>query len=439
MTLFTQDLSLCTGAAASNKRLAEAYERRVHETHKAIDWLANAPDRSLAALKASLAAESDVDAAREIAAHLKNNTSDLIIFGVGGSSLGAQALCQVAYWGTQAYTPRDGNPRVRFLDNLDGASFATLMASCDLRTTRFLCVSKSGTTTETMMQTIAAIDAIENAGGGKYIKFHFAGITEAKSNPLRAILERIGAPILTHDPNLGGRFSVFSTVGLVPAIVMGLDPMAIRAAAKQAFDTEVGITRGQGLPLAAQGAALAVAAVDVGLSQSVLWPYSDRLWLLAQWWRQLWAESLGKHGRGSTPVASLGPVDQHSQLQLYLEGPADKLFTFIDTPYETQDVRAGTKWAREHGLDLYAGHTLGEVSRAELQASTKVLANHGRPVRTLRLVADLDERAMASLMMHFMLETLIAAKLWDVDPFGQPAVEEGKRLTREYLSASLAP
>jgi glucose-6-phosphate isomerase len=435
MTLFTQDLSLATGATAANKRLAEAYEVRVRETHKALDWLANSPDRSLAAIKASLAAESDLDAARDVARHLSNNTSDLIVLGVGGSSLGAQALGQIAYWGTQAYAPREAAPRLRFLDNLDGATFATLLGACDLRTTRFLCISKSGSTVETMMQTIAAIDAIENAGGGKYLKFHFAGITEAKANPLRAVLERIGAPILTHDPNLGGRFSVFSTVGLLPALVMGLDAGAIRAAAKLTFDSEVAATRSQGLPLAAQGAALAVAAVDAGLSQSVLWPYCDRLWLFAQWWRQLWAESLGKHGRGSTPVAALGPVDQHSQLQLYLEGPSDKLFTFIDTPFETQDVRAGTKWAREHGLDLYAGHTLGEVARAELRASAQVLARNGRPVRLLSLLADLDERAVGSLMMHFMLETLIAAKLWDVDPFGQPAVEEGKRLTREYLSS----
>jgi glucose-6-phosphate isomerase len=435
MTLFTQDLSLCTGATAAHKALAEAYEKRVHETHKAVDWLANSPDRSLAAIKASLSAESDIDAVREVARHLTNNTSDLIVLGVGGSSLGAQALGQVAYWGTQAYSPRDGSPRVRFLDNLDGASFATVLANCDLRTTRFLCVSKSGGTVETMMQTMAAIDAIENAGGGKYLKFHFAGITEAKSNPLRAILEHISAPILVHDANLGGRFSVFSSVGLLPALVMGLDPMAIRAAAKQAFETEASVKRAQGLPLSAQGAALSVAAADVGLSQSVLWPYSDRLWLLAQWWRQIWGESLGKHGRGTTPVSSLGPVDQHSQLQLYLEGPNDKLFSFIDAPYETQDVRVGAKWAREHGQDLYAGHSLGEVARAELQATTQVLAGRGRPVRSLRLVADLDERAMGSLMMHFMLETLIAAKLWDVDPFGQPAVEEGKRLTREYLGA----
>jgi glucose-6-phosphate isomerase len=433
MTLFTQDLSHATGANAANKRLAEAYEKRVHETHKALDWLANSPDRSLQAIRTVLNDESDITAAREVAAHLNNNTSDLIVLGVGGSSLGAQALGQVAYWGTQAYQPRQGSPRVRFLDNLDGASFATLLTQCDIRTTRFLCVSKSGGTTETLMQTMAAIDAIENAGGGKYLKFHFAGITETKSNPLRGILEHIGAPILAHDANLGGRFSVFSSVGLLPAMIMGLEPMAIRAAAKQTFDQEV--AGGKSLPPAAQGAALSVAAYDVGLSQSILWPYSDRLYLLAQWWRQLWGESLGKHGRGTTPVASLGPVDQHSQLQLYLEGPADKLFTFIDAPYETQDVRVASKWAREHNLDLYAGHTLGEVSRAELQATSKVLATHDRPVRTLRLVADLDERAMGSLMMHFVLETLIAAKLWDVDPFGQPAVEEGKRLTREYLGA----
>lgn len=435
MTLFTQDLSQATGARAANKRLADAYEKRVHETHKAIDWVANSPDRSLQAIRTALSEESDLAAAREIAHHLSNNTSELIVLGVGGSSLGAQALGQIAYWGTQAYAPRQGSPRVRFVDNLDGATFATLLANCDLRTTRFLCVSKSGGTVETLMQTMAAIDAIENAGGGKYLKFHFAGITEAKANPLRNILEHIGAPIFVHDPHLGGRFSVFSIVGLLPAMIMGLDAHAIRAAAKQTLESEVSDSRAHGLPLAAQGAALSVAAADVGLSQSILWPYSDRLWLLAMWWRQLWGESLGKHGRGTTPVASLGPVDQHSQLQLYLEGPADKLFTFIDAPYETQDARLGAKWAREHNLDLYAGHSLGEVSRAELQASAQVLANKGRPVRMLRLVADLDERAMGSLMMHFTLETLIAAKLWDVDPFGQPAVEEGKRLTREYLGA----
>jgi glucose-6-phosphate isomerase len=433
MTLFTQDLSLATGAKAVHKRLAEAYEKRVHETHKALDWVANSPDRSLAAIKASLNDTSDLAAVREVATHLANNTSDLIVLGVGGSSLGGQALGQVAYWGTQAYSPREGSPRIRFVDNLDGATFATLLATCDLRTTRFLCISKSGGTVETLMQTMAAIDAIENAGGGKFLKFHFAGITEAKSNPLRGILEHIQAPILVHDAHLGGRFSVFSSVGLLPAMVMGLDAAAIRAGAKQTFDAE--IAGAKSLPPAAQGAALSVAAADVGLSQSVLWPYSDRLWLLAGWWRQIWGESLGKHGRGTTPVASLGPVDQHSQLQLYLEGPADKLFTFIDAPYETQDVRVGPKWAREHNLDFYAGRTLGEVNRAELQASAQVLAGKGRPVRTLRLVADLDERTMGSLMMHFMLETLIAAKLWDVDPFGQPAVEEGKRLTREFLGA----
>src|SRR5262245_43917235 len=127
MTLFTQDLSRCTGASAVHKRLADAYETRVHETHKALDWLAGSPDRSVQAIKTALNEESDIAAAREVANHLSNNTSDLIVLGVGGSSLGAQALGQIAYWGTQAYAPRQGSPRVRFVDNLDGATFATML------------------------------------------------------------------------------------------------------------------------------------------------------------------------------------------------------------------------------------------------------------------------------------------------------------------------
>jgi glucose-6-phosphate isomerase len=142
---------------------------------------------------------------------------------------------------------------------------------------------------------------------------------------------------------------------------------------------------------------------------------------------------LGKNGQGTTPIDAQGPVDQHSQLQLYLDGPNDKLFTLIDAP-AVSEAKANVPWAQKHGLDLLAGRGLSEVVAAELRATAETLSNAGRAVRRISLASPLEERNMGALMMHFILETLIAARLWNVDPFGQPAVEQGKVLTRKYLS-----
>jgi glucose-6-phosphate isomerase len=165
-----------------------------------------------------------------------------------------------------------------------------------------------------------------------------------------------------------------------------------------------------------------------------MWNYADRLERLSKWWRQLWAESLGKAGHGTTPVDALGPVDQHSQLQLYLDGPADKLFTVISGS-RGDTVKASSAWAKRAGLPLFDGRDLSDVTDAQMRATVETLRSQGRPVRTLALDGPLDEARLASLMVHFILETLVAARLWNVDPFGQPAVEAGKLLTRTYLEA----
>lgn len=424
MTHFSHDIA---AALAAHPALKSAFAKRVVEAHAALSHWRQTADENFLALGRSLSA-GNIEAARTVAAHLTKNTTDVLILGIGGSSLGAQALAQIAFWGTPAYAPREGAPRVHLIDNLDGATYAALLQRLDLRTTRFHVVSKSGTTTEPLMQTLAAIGALEASGGGKYLKHHFAGETEPGANPLRAILSQMGAPILDHDPALGGRYTSFSTVGLLPAMLMGLDPVAIRNGARDVLEAAM-----KGSAAAVEGAALSVAARDVGLSQSILWPYSDRLERLAMWWRQLWAESLGKNGQGTTPIASLGPVDQHSQLQLYLDGPQDKLFTLIDAP-SSDDVRADASWATKHNLALYAGRGLNDVVAAQAKATLHTLNARGRPSRRISLARPLDEAGLGALMMHFILETLIAARLWQVDPFGQPAVEEGKILTRQFLS-----
>jgi glucose-6-phosphate isomerase len=161
--------------------------------------------------------------------------------------------------------------------------------------------------------------------------------------------------------------------------------------------------------------------------------YADRLERFTKWWVQLWAESLGKQGKGTTPVAALGPVDQHSQLQLYLAGPRDKLFTVITTSVAGRGPRLDKSLAKAAGEPEFGGRRIGDLVAAQGRATADTLAKNGCPVRTMH-IERLDERSLGALLMHFMLETIIAARLLGVDPFDQPAVEEGKILAKKYLA-----
>jgi glucose-6-phosphate isomerase len=167
-------------------------------------------------------------------------------------------------------------------------------------------------------------------------------------------------------------------------------------------------------------------------------PYVDRLACFGLWFRQLWAESLGKRGQGTTPVNALGTVDQHSQLQLYLDGPRDKMFSVVLLDCAGTGPRVDPALADDRALGYLTGRSVGDLMDAEGRATVETLIRNGRPTRVFRLTA-LDERVMGALMMHFMLETVIAAHLLGVDPFDQPAVEEGKVLTRQYLAGAADP
>jgi glucose-6-phosphate isomerase len=204
---------------------------------------------------------------------------------------------------------------------------------------------------------------------------------------------------------------------------MGLDVRSLREGARWVLAHPAS---------AAEGAGLHMALIrERGLRETVLWPYCDRLKTFGAWWRQLWAESLGKDGQGTTPVAALGPVDQHSQLQLFLGGPGDKLFTLMGVQSDT-GLSIPAEGAKRLGAAYLAGRPLSDLIDAEFRATGETLAAHGRAVRQCH-IAKLDERAMGALMMHFMLETILTGRLMGVDPFDQPAVEEGKVLARKYL------
>jgi glucose-6-phosphate isomerase len=385
-------------------------------------------------------ATADVDEAAAALAKLSQDATTIVFFGIGGSSLGGQTLAQLGGWHIpgMATPAQRRRPRTRFYDNLDPVTLEAALGSFELAKTRFVIISKSGGTPETLVQALAALGAVKAAGLEKRSSELFLGITEAaapgKANGLRTLLEARGAPILDHHPGIGGRYSVFTNVGLLPAMARGLDARAVRAGARDVVDALMAASRPSEFA-PAQGAAIAVGlARDRGIKAQVVMPYADRLGRLGHWFAQLWAESLGKNGQGTAPIACLGPVDQHSQLQLFMDGPREFLISVVRAPSAGLGPRISPELAASAGLDYLAGKTAGDLVAAQAVAVPEALGRAGRPVRTFDL-ARLDERCVGALMMHFMLETILAARLLGVDPFDQPAVELAKVITRDRVAA----
>lgn len=381
----------------------------------------------------------DIVAAQAALKRLTHGARTLVFFGTGGSSLGGQTLAQLGGWGVPGDDKHgsETRPRTRFYDNLDARTLELALSGLDLKSTRFVVISKSGNTPETLVQAIAALDAVRKAGLADHIPELFLAVTEPQTpgvkNGLRALCESFGIPSLDHDPKIGGRFSGLTNVGLLPALARGLDVVALREGARSVVESMLQAKRAADFAPAI-GAAVAIGlAKERGVRASVMLPYSDRLQRFAAWYAQLWGESLGKKGEGTTPVAALGPVDQHSQLQLYLDGAPQHLVTVIRESCSGRGPRVASDLAKLAHADYLAGHAAGDLVAAEQCAIPEALIKAGRPVRTIDLDL-LDERALGALMMHFMVETILAAHLLSVDPFDQPAVESGKILTRRYLA-----
>lgn len=383
---------------------------------------------------------ADIAAARSALARLSTGARTIVFFGTGGSALGGQTLAQLAGWNIPGQM-RDGQrdrPRTRFYDNLDPVTLQDALASLDPTTTRYVVISKSGGTVETLVQAVAALQRVKDAGLSARIPDLFLGLTEpaapGKANGLRALLGGHGVPMLDHHTGIGGRFSVLTNVGLLPALARGLDVVALRQGAADVVAQAVGASSPGDVP-AAVGAAVAVGLARArNLGCQVMMPYCDRLGRFAHWYVQLWAESLGKNGQGTTPVACLGPLDQHSQLQLFQDGRRDHLITILKTATAGAGQRLDADLARTAGIGFLGGRTPGDLVAAQAGAVAEALAQAGRPVRTLE-VPVLDERAMGALLMHFMIETIIAGAMLGIDPFDQPAVELAKTLARDKLQA----
>ncbi len=436
---FTQSIEFAREEKIGREGIAPAALRdALAETEGALNWLRDRHADGGLRLLHLPAERADIAAINDAARKLKGGARDIVFLGTGGSSLGGQTLAQLADYAVPGLGVLRPEPRVHFMDNLDAGTFAALLAKLPLPTARFVAVSKSGGTAETLMQLAAVLDAMKAAGLESQAPKMLLGLTEpakaGKRNNLRECLSALGCPILDHDTGVGGRFSVLTNVGLLPAAVLGLDLAAIRDGAASALAPVLERKPAQDVP-ATLGAALGIAlARSKGKPMSVVMAYADRLERFCRWYVQLWAESLGKDGKGTTPIGALGPVDQHSQVQLYIGGPRDKVFTVV-TVGGAGGPRISADQAKRVGEADFAGKTIGDLVAAEGRATAETLAKNGCPVRTIHL-ERIDERSLGALLMHFMLETIIAAHLLGVDAFDQPAVEEGKVLAKTYLAQS---
>jgi glucose-6-phosphate isomerase len=426
---FSQDI----GRAFAGGITQGAFEKNLQRLDTSFADMRSAYEESSLALLRLPERTADIPAVEELAAKLKDS-ADVVFLGTGGSSLGGQTLAQLGGYNVPGVGTLRASPKLHFLDNLDPLSLEAFLAELPLETARFAAVSKSGGTGETLVQTIAVISALRKANLD--VAKHLYGISEpTKSggkNGLRALLEKFGCEVLEHDTQVGGRFIALTNVGLLPALLTGIDIRALRAGAGEMLAP---ILRGaSSIDVApAAGAALSVTASEAGLPISVLLAYGDRFERLSRWWMQLWGESLGKDGKGTTPLASIGPVDQHSQLQLWLAGPKDKFFTVLSTATGKLGPTLDAELAALAGEPVFAGRTIGALVAAQSRATADTLAKHSCPLRRIE-VKQLDAFALGAIMMHFMLETIFAGALFGVNPYDQPAVEEGKILAKKYLA-----
>ena len=414
-------------------RLAGDLARRFREAHRRVEEARRAGSMGFFDLPGAKEAVAGI---RMAAARVRGRFDNLVVLGIGGSALGARTL-------DDALPGRSGNegageggsrfPRLQVADNIDPHSIATLLESLDARSAFFNVVSKSGSTTETLALYLVVAERLARAVGPDRAREHFLFTTDPDDGPLRRLAECAGIATLPVPCNVGGRFSVLSAVGLFPASAAGIDVDAVlRGAARMEKRCRTGdLTRN---PAGVLATLLHRADVESGQHVHVFMPYCDRLRSFAFWVQQLWAESLGKArgldglpaGTGPTPLPATGATDQHSLLQLFMEGPPDKVVCFFTVEDPEDPIPVPDLHPRVPAFASPGGRTLHELMTIEHAATAAALRTRGRPNLTVR-VAQLDAEAMGELIMLFQVATVHAGYLYGVDPLVQPGVELGKR------------
>ncbi len=404
-----------------------ALRSRAADPEAMLGWTALPADHALA------------DAVTSAAAELAAFATDLVVLGIGGSSLGAQTVVR-ALQHPQRMLQADGHGmRVHLVDNVDPDVIHGLLHTLDPARTVVNVISKSGTTAETMAAWLAFRAWLRTALGDGYAR-HVVVTTDPSAGVLRPLAEERGYRSFGVPPSVGGRFSVFSAVGLLPIAAAGIDVHALLAGAAEA---EASVDQPFDANPAARATLIHALLARRGKTQNVLMPYATRLKDLGAWYVQLWAESLGKavdrsgstvHA-GTTPIPAVGATDQHAQVQLFNEGPNDKVVAFVrvaafDHPLAIPDAEPEVA-----GLAYLAGAEFGSLLLAEQAATAHALASHRRPNYTWRLPA-VDARSLGELMQLLMWQTALMGELLGIDAFDQPGVELGKRYTYALMGRS---
>jgi glucose-6-phosphate isomerase len=364
---------------------------------------------------------------------------DVVILGIGGSALGPIAIRTALLapnWNALSASERGGQPRLHVLDNVDPRTIDALLSRLDLTRSLFVVTSKSGGTAETMAQYLVVRARLDEKLGARAME-HIVFITDPKSGALRPLSVAEKIPALDIPPAVGGRYSVLTPVGTLPAALVGVDVNAMLDGAGDMARRCEAESLDQN-PAAIYATLQHAADTKRGRHIHVFMPYSDPLRDMADWFVQLWAESLGKHrkpgdaGFGPTPLAALGATDQHSQVQLFMEGPPDKTITFLTVANRKSDVQIPSLHQDVKELAYLGNHRLGELLDVEQRATAGALARRGRPNMTLQLDAA-DAWHLGALFMFLECATIHAAMLYDVDPLNQPGVELGKQFTYAIL------
>ena len=375
----------------------------------------------------------------DTAYYIRKNFEYFVVLGIGGSALGPiavfNALCHLHY-NDLAPSKRRG-PKFYVEDNVDPERMQALLDVIEPEKTCFNVITKSGATSETMAQYLIISDILNKALGDKANEHIIATTDSAKGNLIK-LAKQHGYKTFYIPDGVGGRFSELCPVGLLPAAVLGLDVklMLAGAAYMDGLCSRPSIAKNPALACAV----LQVAAMRRGKNVGVMMPYADSLKLMADWYCQLWAESLGKNvtldGKpcnvGQTPVKALGVTDQHSQVQLYTEGPFDKVVTFLSVGnYRTEfDIPHGCEDIPD--VAFLGGHTMNELIAAENKATAYALAKAGRMNYTICLPM-VNEFTLGQLMFLFELQTAYAGAMFNIDTYNQPGVEAGKQATYALL------
>jgi glucose-6-phosphate isomerase len=373
----------------------------------------------------------------DFAGRARGRYDDVVILGIGGSALGPialkTALCRSG-WNELSAEARSAFPRMHVLDNIDPVTIAAVLGRLVLPRTLFIVTSKSGGTAETMSQFLIAHDRVIAAGLD--VADHFAFVTDPAQGALRPLAAELSVPALDIPPGVGGRYSVLTPVGTLPAALLGIDVSQLLAGAGDMLDRCESTDLIQN-PAGVIGSLFYMSDVRHGRVVDVLMPYADPLRDFAAWFVQLWAESLGKHrsdGKsvGSTPLPALGATDQHSQVQSFMEGPANKSIAFIAVEDHGTDIIIPPAFEHVTELRYLGGHSLGELLNIEQRASAGALAKRGRSNLTIR-IEQVDAWHVGALMMMFELATAYAGQMYGVNAFNQPGVELGKQFAYALL------